>query len=191
MGISAQHGGAGDGCEQAPRCVPLMARVSWRCRPMSCFRTPRSSGGWPWSGCWPGCRLGAIGSGLTGQGAHRPRRYRHVEVGGVASVCRGDRDRPGRAARCRSVVAGFVGVDGRSGALRRALLRGGPGHRHRRGQATVSWWRARLRMPAWRSLVPLTARWRCSLGGSHCRAAAADGLEGRVPVSGLALLFAG
>jgi hypothetical protein len=26
-------------------------------------RTPKSSDGWPWSGCWPGCRLCATGSG--------------------------------------------------------------------------------------------------------------------------------
>ena len=73
----------------------------------------------------------------AGRCAHRAGRDEHLALGGVAPVRRGDRDRAGRAAGRGPVRAGSGRADDRRGALRRALLRGGAGYRHRRHQAPV------------------------------------------------------
>ena len=68
------------------------------CPPTSCSVPPNCWGGWRWTGCWPGCRRGATGSGWSRSGPHRAGGHGHVQVGGVAEARRSDRDRAGRAA---------------------------------------------------------------------------------------------
>ena len=65
----------------------------------------------------------------------RGRGDRDEQVGGVAPVRGRDRDRARGADEPPPVRAGPGRVHGRRGALRRAHLRRGAGHRHRRGQA--------------------------------------------------------
>jgi hypothetical protein len=73
----------------------------------------------------------------AGRGAHGGDREGDEQVGGVAQVRGHDRDRVGGHARRRPVRAGSGGVDGRRGALRRALLRGRAGHRPGRDEASA------------------------------------------------------
>jgi hypothetical protein len=75
--------GAGVGCLWCGlECAPPTAPVSWRWRP---------SGGWPWSGCWPGCPRRATRSGSvarihipgTSEPGARADRGRWVAVVGL------------------------------------------------------------------------------------------------------------
>ena len=45
---------------------------------MTCSPPPRSSPGWPWRRCWPGCRRAAIPSGWSRPG--RPSRRRPLST---------------------------------------------------------------------------------------------------------------
>ncbi len=54
---------AGGGCRCPGRgSGPPTGPVSCRCRRTSCSPAPSCSGGWRWSGCWPGCRPAATRS---------------------------------------------------------------------------------------------------------------------------------
>jgi putative transposase len=121
-----------------PGSGPPTAPVSFRWPPTSCSPRPK---------CW------ATGAGAdasravcpplparAGAGRHpgRAGRHRHLEVGDLAPVCRHDPHRVGRAPGRRPVRAGLGVPDGRRRALRPAHLRGRPGDRHRRHQASLA-----------------------------------------------------
>ena len=81
---AVRHGhGAGSvslGGRRVPVTRPRMRAVDgsgeWRWRPTSCSPPPRSWAGWRWSGCSPGCRPAATGSGWN-RSAAAPNRPRH------------------------------------------------------------------------------------------------------------------
>ena len=61
LGHPGRPAGAG---HAGPGSAPSTAPGRCRCRPMSCSPAPSCSGGWRWSGCWPGCRPAATRSRL-------------------------------------------------------------------------------------------------------------------------------